>query len=149
MWVTGQHGCFLDGCILTRLSTLANNSVTISVYVHSPVARTLFFCAHPHFSCVSHTRMARTCQKGSWHMCRVSLSPFSCLTHLLLSPYDDLSLSRLSRPHVLAGLTCPQKRRACASPHEDEYSSCKEYISSYRKSLQKWLRELHLQYDEQ
>ena len=26
------------------------------------------------------------------------------------------------------------------------YVYCKEYISSYRKSLQKWLRELHLQH---
>ena len=42
----------------------------------------------------------------------ISSSPFLCRTHLLLSPYDSLSLSRLSRPHVLAVLNLSWKRRA-------------------------------------
>ena len=49
----------------------------------------------------------------------ISPSPFSCLTHLLLSPYDD-SLSLDFPVHTFLPYLHVLKHRACASPHEDE-----------------------------
>ena len=88
------------------------------MYIHSHVARTCFctwrvhsyICTSP---CVSHTRMGQVSVKKVFafvSFLSISLSLVSCLTHLLLSPYDSLTLSRLSY--------LSSKRRACASPHE-------------------------------
>ena len=78
---------------------------THPLHAHFSVAQ--FVCAHPHiFIRVTHTHGSSVCKKV---FASISPSPVACLTHLLLSPYDDaLSLSRLSRPHVLAVLTCPK-----------------------------------------
>ena len=83
------------------------------VYIHSLVARKFFCCtvclrtsAHL-YAC--HTRMAQVSVKRCLHVCRFSpsrLLPSLVSHHHVLSPYD--SLSRLSRPHVLAVLTCPK-----------------------------------------
>ena len=71
------------------------------MYVHSPVART-FFCTlrvHNHTctsSCVcSYTHGSSVCKKVFAYVSHLPISPslVSCLTHLLLSPYDSLSLS--------------------------------------------------------
>ena len=81
---------------------------------HSLVARTFLHVAraqsHVHiFMCHTHTHGSSVCVKVFAHVSHLSISPsaVSCLTRLLLSPYDD-SLSRLSRPHVLAVFTCPK-----------------------------------------
>ena len=58
---------------------------------------------------VTHTHGSRVSKRFFAYVSflSISLSPYSCLIHLLLSPYDDsLSLSRLFPPHVLAVLTC-------------------------------------------
>ena len=63
----------------TSSSSGATHVPSKPLCIHSPVSRT-FFCTwrvHSHictFSCVSHTRMAQGCQKGSLHMCHISPS---------------------------------------------------------------------------
>ena len=97
---------------------------------HPPTSLPLTCCTHIFLhslsapirtpSCVSHTHGSGV-RKKVFAVCMslisISPSPFSCLTYLLLSLYED-SLSRLYRPHVLAVLTCLRSAGACASPHE-------------------------------
>ena len=75
--------------------------------------------AHLH-ACPTHA--SQGCQERFFaHVSFLSISPspFSCLTHLLLSPCDSLSLSTF--PSTRSCRTyLSSKRRACASPHEDE-----------------------------
>ena len=63
-----------------------------------------------HLSCVSHTRMAQGCQKGSLHMCHISPSRLlqSHVSLILAVPWRSLrDHSWLWRPRVPAELTCP------------------------------------------
>ena len=98
------------------------------VYIHSPVART-FFCAQ-RAHCVLRTLLMRvTYTHGSRvpkrffaHVSHLSISPspVSCLTHPCCSltvtsrPFLTLTFTRSCRTYL------SYKRRACASPHEDE-----------------------------
>ena len=82
--------------------------------VHTLTCCTHIFLLHSLSAHIRTSSCVCTCTHGS-SVCKnvfayvsflfISLSPFSCLTHLLLSPYD---VSRLSRPHVLAVHTCPK-----------------------------------------
>ena len=96
---------FLDRVYLTeffRVSYTCSSDYSVydGVYIHSLVARTFFCCTvclrtSAHLHACAHTRMAQVSAKKVFayvSFLSISPSPFSCLTHLLLSPYDSLSL---------------------------------------------------------
>ena len=80
-----------------RTHVVATTVCTTGVYIHSPVARTFFWCTHTPCilhtsSCVSHTRMAQvSVKKKCLHMCRFSPSrlhpPFLVIHPSLLFPH--------------------------------------------------------------
>ena len=123
---------FLDRVYLTeffRVSYTCSSDYSVydGVYIHSLVARTFFCCTvclrtSAHLHACAHTRMAQVSAKKVFayvSFLSISPSPFSCLTHLLLSPYDSLSLSTFPSTHSCRTYLS-SKRRACAPPHEDE-----------------------------
>ena len=82
----------------------------LGVCIHTPVARTFFcctvcLCTSAHFHACAHTHMAQGCQKGSLHMCHITPSPVSCITH------PCCSLTVTSRPFLTLTST-----RSCRTP---------------------------------
>ena len=74
--------------------------------VHTLTCCTVYLRTSAHLHACAHTRMAQVHEKS---VCRMSVFVLHLAFSLLTSPYDDsLSLSQLSRPHVLAVLTCPR-----------------------------------------
>ena len=98
-----------------RTHVVAITVCTTGVYIHSPVART-FFCAQ-RAHCVLRTLLMRITHTHGSSVCK---KVFACVSYLSISPSlshvspvfcrlrTTLSLSRLSRPHVLAVFTCPK-----------------------------------------
>ena len=94
---------------------------TGGVYTHSAVARTIFFCAHPHiFMRVYVHAWLQVSWKGLLHAHAVDLHlafSVSCFTrHPCCS--CTITSTPLSRPHSLAELCPTQKRGSSALPHE-------------------------------
>ena len=90
-----------------------SNCFAHHMYTHSPVAHTFFCCT----VCLRTSAHLRACHTHAWlevptrffaHVSRLSIShsPFSCITHLCCS--CTVTSRPLSRPHVLAVLTCPK-----------------------------------------
>ena len=109
-----------------RTLVVATTVCKTGVYIHSLVARTFSSAQRAHsvlrtlLMRVSHTHGSRVCKKG---VCTCVVSLHLAFSLLLSHPSFAVSVRRLSLdfPSTSSCRTyLSQKRRACASPHEDE-----------------------------